>query len=118
MNARQKAKKYKKAYEDLLKQPVRQYVVRHPVDTLRFKKRYPMEMGIELGDEVFEDLVRNDMKNMLMAKIDPYIDWRLDKDIYNNCYLLGFQIKVVSRNKEISSLADGVQTPLIEVTHG
>lgn len=116
MNARQKAKKYKKAYEDLLKQPVRHYVVNHPVDTLHFRKRYPMEWAF--NREAFMNKVKNDMKQELMDKIDPYIDWRLDEDICNDCYLLHFQIKVVSRDKIISSLADGVQTPLIEVTHG
>lgn len=118
MNARQKAKRYKKAYEDLLKQPVRHYVVTHPVDTLHFKKRYPLEMVNCFSKEGFERRVKNDMKQGLMDKIDPYIDWRVSEDIENDCYLLDFQIKVVSRNKEISSLADGVQTPLIEVTHG
>ena len=116
MNARQKEKKYKKAYEDLLKQPVRHYVVNHHVDTLHLKKRYPMELGE--NTEAFEDLVRNDMKQELMDKIEPYIDWRLDEDICNDCYLLDFQIKVVSRDKVISSLTDGVETPLIEVAHG
>lgn len=58
MNARQKAKKYKKAYEDLLKQPVRQYVVTHPVDTLHFKKKYHMELVDNLGSEAFENLVK------------------------------------------------------------
>ncbi len=118
MNARQKAKKYKKAYEDLLKQPVRHYVVTHPVDTLHFKKRYPMEWAFGLSREAFRNKVKNDMKRGLMDKIEPYIDWRLDEDICNDAYLLDFQIKVVSRNKEISSLSNGVQTPLIEVTHG
>ena len=118
MNARQKLKRLKKAYEDLIKQPVRHYVVQHPVDTLHLKKRYPMEMGDELGTKAFEDLVRNDMKKELIDKIEPYINWRLDKDIYNNCYLLDFQIKVVSRNEVISSLSDGVENPLIEVMHG
>lgn len=117
MNARQKAKKYKKAYEDLVKQPVRHYVINHPVDTLHLKKRYPMEMADE-NYEAFEDLVKNDMKNELMDKIEPYIYWRLDEDICNDCYLLDFQIKVVSRDEIIHSLANGVQTPLIEVTHG
>ena len=116
MNARQKAKKYKKAYEDLLKQPVRQYVVEHPVDTLHFRKRYPMEWAF--NQDAFRNKVRNDMKKELMDKIEPYIYWRLDEDICNDCYLLDFQIKVVSRDEVIHSLADGVQTPLIEVTHG
>lgn len=116
MNARQKAKKYKKAYEDLLKQPVRHYVVNHPVDTLHFRKRYPMEWAF--NREAFRNKVKIDMKQELMAKIEPYIDWRLDEDIQNDCYLLDFQIKVVSRDKIISSLADGVENPLIEVTHG
>lgn len=116
MNARQKAKKYKKAYEDLVKQPVRHYVVTHPVDTLHFKKRYPMEWAF--NREAFENKVRNDMKKELMDKIEPYIYWRLDEDICNDCYLLDFQIKVVSRDEVIHSLANGVQIPLIEVTHG
>lgn len=118
MNARQKAKKYKKAYEDLLKQPVRHYVVNHPVDTLHLKKRYPMEWTFNLSREAFKNKVKNDMKNELMDKIEPYIDWRLDEDICNDCYLLDFQIKVVSRDEIISSLANGVENPLIEVTHG
>lgn len=118
MNARQKAKRYKKAYEDLLKQPVRQYVVRNPVDTLHFKKRYPMEMVDCFSKEGFERRVKNDMKQELMDKIEPYIDWRVDEDIQNDCYLLDFWIKVVSRNREISSLADGVENPLIAVMHG
>ena len=115
MNARQKLKRLKKAYEDLLKQPVRHYVVNHPVDTLHLKKRYPMELGE--NTEAFEDLVRDDMKRELIDKIEPYIEWRLDKDIYNNTYLLDFQIKVVSRDEVIHSLADGVPNPLIAVMH-
>lgn len=61
---------------------------------------------------------KKDMKKELIDKIEPYIDWRLDGDIYNHNYLLDFQIKVVSRNKEISGLVDGFQIPLIEVIHG
>jgi hypothetical protein len=118
MNARQKLKRLKKAYEILLKQPVKQYVVRHPVDTLHLKRRYPLEMVNCFSKEGFERRVRNDMKQVLMDKIEPYIDWRLDEDIENDCYLLDFQLKVVSRNKEISSLADGVKTPLIKVERG
>lgn len=116
MNARQKAKRYKKAYEKLLKKPVRHYVVTHPVDTLHFKKRYPMEWAF--NREAFMNKVKIDMKNELMDKIEPYIYWRLDEDICNDCYLLDFQIKVISRDEIIHSLANGVQTPLIEVTHG
>lgn len=117
MNARQKAKLWKKRYEDLIKQPVRHFVTTHPVDTLHLKKRYPMEMACE-NPEAFEKLVRNDMKQEIAEKIEPYIEWRLENDVYNSCYLLDFQVKVVSRNEVISSLAGGVQTPLIEVMHG
>lgn len=120
MNTRQKAKHYKKAYEELLKQPVRQYVVEHPVDTLHFKKSYPMEIVDSCNEERLEELIDNDVKRGFMDGIGPYVDWKVEKDILNQVYVLNCQLKVVSRNKIISDLPNGLSgeaRPLMVVMH-
>jgi hypothetical protein len=78
MNARQKAKKYKKLYESLLNQPVKFNVVTPKVDTLRFDRFYPKEFLDRFDTET---LYKN-FKINVAQHLEPILDDYIKYDMY------------------------------------
>lgn len=94
MNARQKAKKYKRMYEALLKSPVKFKVEQHKIDTLRFERFYPEELAT--SDYCRETIFR-DIAQCLASSLDKYIDYYTEFCPYINQYRFCGEIKVVGR---------------------
>lgn len=97
MNARQKAKKYKRMYEALLNSPVKFNVEQYKIDTLRCEKFYPAA-PIVLGDSNYvRKIVVKDIAESLASNLDKYIDYFTEFCQYTNQYRFYGEIKVVSR---------------------
>lgn len=99
MNARQKAKKYKRMYEELLKQPVRFKVEQHKIDTVRFERLYP-EALIEQGDTSYlREFLDKDIAEGIASSIGKceYVDLRTEFCPHINKYRIYGEIKVVAR---------------------
>ena len=77
MNARQKAKKYKRMYEELLKSPVKFKVEQHKIDTLRFERFYPVRASFE-SSGFLREVVLKDIAEGLASNLDKYIDYRTE----------------------------------------
>ena len=99
MNARQKAKKYKRMYEELLKQSVSQEawfeVERRKIATLRFERFYPKEF-IDNCDNL-QEVIANDMVRLSGTCFSQHIDYRTEFCYPMNMYRVYAEIKVVGR---------------------
>lgn len=98
MNARQKAKKYKRMYEELLKQSVQFKVEQYKIDTVRFKSHYPTaELVMQDDSSYFRHCVVKDIAHSLAESLDKYIDYYTEFCPHINEYWFVGEIKVVSR---------------------
>lgn len=96
MNARQKAKYYKRKYESLLKEPVRYKVETHPIDTLRFERYYPKALVMQ-GDDYIIDVLKRDLANGLVDKLNNYMDYKTEFCPHLNQYRFVGEFQVVRR---------------------
>lgn len=98
MNARQKAKKYKRMYETLLRQPIQFKVEQHKIDRLKFERYYPKGfITLEDKDYLREVMVR-DVTQSLAESLAQYIDYDVEFCPHRNMYRIVGEIKVVDKN--------------------
>lgn len=97
MNARQKAKMYKRRYESLLHKPIKFNVEQHKIDTLRFTSYYPKEFIINMDKNDLEKFLLNNVVKGLVFGLEQYISYHCDFIPSSNVYYLEGEIKVVSR---------------------
>ena len=100
MNARQKAKKYKRMYEKLLNQPVQFKVEQHKIDTLRFERLYPKHLVIDQNSGYFKEVILKDIAYSIAESLDKYMFYRTEFWPHMNRYRFVGEIKVVKTNKE------------------
>ena len=97
MNARQKAKKYKKLYENLLNQPVKFNVVTPKVDTLRYEQFFDEDL---LAQPEHIKYIRRGMRariaEELVSELNSYINIssKYQPDLHG--YQVCGEIKVVN----------------------
>ena len=98
MNARQKAKYYKRKYEELAKQPLlpELKVTNYRVDKLRFMRLYPAVL-VEGNERLLLDTVTRDLSHELVSKIDKYVTTRVNFEPHLNQYRVVGELEVVSR---------------------
>lgn len=104
MNARQKAKKYKRMYEELLNKPVKYKVEQHKIDTLRIKRYYPTKLVMEEGSSYFRHCVVKDIAYSLAQSLDKYINYYTEFCPHANEYCFVGEIKVVSLENELQKV--------------
>ena len=97
MNARQKAKKYKRMYEELLNRPVEYKVKIHKIDTLKFERRCPTEL---VNSSYFQHCMVKDIVRSLAESLDNYVNYHTEFCPYTNDYRFVGEIKVVKTDKE------------------
>lgn len=98
MNARQKAKKYKRMYEALLKKPVEIKVEQHKIDTLRFERFYTyLESPILKNSDYLRNVIANDISRCLVNDHGKYIDFHIEFCPHINRYRLYGEIKVINK---------------------
>lgn len=100
MNARQKAKKYKMAYEALLKE--KPHIVFHeipcpPIDTLNFSQLIPKEYIEQCGKDYIREIIFNSFAKELIKSPEKYVTYYAEYMPYMGQYRLNYQIKVVRR---------------------
>lgn len=97
MNARQKAKKYKRMYEALLKSPIRFKVEQHKIDTLRFERYYPEALVTQENSSYMREVMVKNIAESLASSLDKYIDYNTEFCPHINKYCFYGEIKVVDR---------------------
>ena len=97
MNARQKAKKYKRMYEALLRQPVLFKVEQHKIDTLRFERYYPKILATPEKRDYLREIVVRDIAISLVESLDKYVDYDIEFCPHKNLYRVCGEIKVVNQ---------------------
>lgn len=100
MNARQKAKRYKRMYEELVNKPVKITVEQHKIDRLRFERRYPRELVMQNYNGYFQHCIIKEIVYSLAEDLDKYIDYRTEFDPVTNMYRFVGEIKVVERSNK------------------
>ena len=97
MNARQKAKKYKRMYEALLNQPVKIKVEQHKIDTLRFERFYPAAVIAQADNIHWREAIVRDLAQDLVSSLNKYVDYHTEFCSHINKYRFYGEIKVVNR---------------------
>jgi hypothetical protein len=97
MNARQKAKRYKRMYEELVNKPVKITVEQHKIDRLRFKRVYPRYLVIDENSSYFKEVILKDIAFDLVKSLDKYIDYHTEFYLDTNEYCFVGEIKVVEK---------------------
>lgn len=103
MNARQKAKRYKRMYEELVNKPVEITVKQCKIDRLRFKRHYPKELFMQENNEYFQHCVVKDIAYSLAESLDKYIEYHTEFRPDTNDYCFVGEIKVVEARNDIYS---------------
>jgi len=108
MNARQKAKKYKRAYELLLRE--KPHIVFHevpcpPMDTLNFSQLIPKEFVEQCGKDYIREVVVNSFAKELAKCPEKYIDYYAEYIPYMEQYRLNYQMKVLRRQPKYEAEA-------------
>jgi len=76
MNARQKAKYWKKRYQQLVNTPLPKVVeVNREVVPLKFKREYPAYAVCLYTDEVFDEIVKRDISDYLAEHLLEFVDY-------------------------------------------
>ena len=96
MNARQKAKYYKRKYEELSKMPLPKFTVtNYKVDTLRFQRLYPEALIVKGKEDVLTDIITRDLANELVTQMDKYVTVTTNFEPHINHYRVVGEIRVV-----------------------
>lgn len=93
MNARQKAKFYKRKYEELLKSPVKFKVEQHKIDILRYE-RFISEDLMRYGD--FDSYVFDRMEDSLREELIKHCNYDLVHIPEMHKYKFTAEIKLVN----------------------
>ena len=103
MNARQKAKKYKRMYEELLNKHIEVKMEQHKIDTLRFDRFYPEPLIANANSSYLREVIVKDIAQDLVSKLDKYIDYRTEFCPDINKYHFYGKIDVVNISEEINN---------------
>lgn len=95
MNARQKAKYYKRKYENLLKQPITFTVEQRKIDTLQFERFYPEALIEQENSDLMRKIVVRDVAHALADNLDKYVDYRTIYDPHMGVYRFFGKVRVV-----------------------
>lgn len=95
MNARQKAKYYKRKYEELANAPVPIFHVHdHPVDTLKVQRLYP-EALVFHSESYVKDVVVRDLAQCIAEDLNRYAEYFTEFEPHLNKYKITAQVRVV-----------------------
>lgn len=97
MNARQKAKRYKRMYKELVNKPVKITVEQHKIDRIRLKRLYPKHLVIDENSSYFKEVILKDIALDLVKSLDKYVDYHTEFCPHTNEYLFVGEIKVVEK---------------------
>lgn len=99
MNARQKAKRYKRMYEELVNKPVKITVEQHKIDRLKFKRAYPRHVVVDENSSYFKEVILKDIALDLVKSLNKYIDYHTEFYPDTNEYCFVGEIKVVKMER-------------------
>lgn len=98
MNARQKAKLYKRKYEELLNMPMPKLTVTNcNIDTLRFQRLYPAVFVTNSSIDYIAETIRKDLAFGIAEQLDKYVDYTTEFDRHTNKYRFEAEIKILRR---------------------
>lgn len=98
MNARQKAKYYKRKYEEIAKMPLPKFTVtNYKVDTLRFEKLYPEALISNTNEEYISEKITKDLVFELAGQMDKYVTVKTNFEPHLNHFRVVGEIKVVCK---------------------
>jgi len=92
MNARQKAKKYKRMYEGLLNSSMQ-----YKIDTLRVEQFYPEAFITQVDGRFLREVIVRDLARDLVCDLKKYVDYHTEFIPSINKYRLYGEIKVIRK---------------------
>ena len=97
LNARQKAKKYKRINEALLTQPVKFKVEQHKIDTLGFECFFHPKDPIMQNDNYLQEVISENIAQGIANNLYKYIDYNIEFCPHINMYRLYGKIKILEK---------------------
>lgn len=99
MNARQKAKHYKRMYEELLNKPLKLIVITQKIDTLEISRLYPQPIITRSDEDITTKILTRDLVNALVDQMDKYVTIKTEFLPLMNQYKFNAVVEVVRRDK-------------------
>lgn len=97
MNARQKAKHYKRLYSELLSRPMPKFsATNYRVDTLSFQRLYP-DIFVPANEDELTDIIVRDLALELMSQLDKYVTVTTSREPYINRVKVIGEVMVVRK---------------------
>lgn len=106
MNARQKAKYYKRKYEELKNMPLPKFTVNnYKVDTLEFQRLYPEALIVNGMEDEIKNIITRDLVNGLVLQMDKYVTVKTYFEPHWNHYRFVGEVKVVRAEREAGQVS-------------
>ena len=102
MNARQKAKKYKRMYEALTakwKPPIEFKVENYKIDTLNFYMTLDERLAVDVDKDYIKDVTINDLTQYLAKHFDEYVNWYIEHLPYTLKCRICYRIKILRKSE-------------------
>jgi hypothetical protein len=101
MNARQKAKYYRRKYEELANMPLPKLKVNnYKIDTLKFQRSYPDDLIAMGKEDEIKNMITRDLVDGLVSQMDKYVTVKTWFEPYLNHYIFAGEVKVVRTKEE------------------
>lgn len=99
MNARQKAKYYKRKYEGLASKRVAPVIVEKSssVVDLKLRHTYPLELIYGRSEQEMEDMLKDRLKRAISKDLLKYVRYHVWVDEDNNFFVVDAVVSVVER---------------------
>ena len=99
MNARQKAKYWKRKYEELASMPLNKTiaVTSKTIDTLRVERIYPAALVVDFSKSLIKETIMKDFAFEITDQIGRYVDYSTEFDPHSNSYRFSAKLNVVCK---------------------
>lgn len=95
MNARQKAKAYKRRLDEMMKRPIQVKVEQLKIDRIKFARRYPKVLVQEAPRDYLKSTLTKDIAFELARNLTAYVNYRVEDYPFDDEYRVIAEVGVV-----------------------
>lgn len=100
MNARQKAKAYKRRLDEMMKRPIQFKVEQYKIDRIKFARRYPKVLVQEAPRDYLKETLTKDIAFELARNLTAYVNYRVEDYPFDDEYRVIAEVGVVRISEE------------------
>lgn len=97
MNARQAAKKWKRAYMEMMARPIKVRTLTKQFDTLKVMRMYPKIFVTTASEDYIRETVKKDLAFGIAERMGKYVNYYTEYDVHSDNYRFVASIDVVRK---------------------